>query len=83
MRKKAIVTGASRGIGRGIIRELAAAGYDIAFSYRTREDEAKEAAEEIRNMGSFAWYAKADMAQAGAKDPGKISEAFAVAASLL
>ena len=52
MRKKAIVTGASRGIGRGIIRELAAAGYDIAFSYRTREDEAKEAAEEIRNMGS-------------------------------
>ena len=63
MRKKAIVTGASRGIGRGIIRELAAAGYDIAFSYRTREDEAKEAAEEIRNMGSFAWYAKADMAQ--------------------
>ena len=65
MRKKAIVTGASRGIGRGIIRELAAAGYDIAFSYRTREDEAKEAAEEIRNMGSFAGYAKADMAQAG------------------
>ena len=59
MRKKAIVTGASRGIGRGIIRELAAAGYDIAFSYRTREDEAKEAAEEIRNMGSFAWYAQA------------------------
>ena len=65
MRKKPIVTGDSRGIGRGIIRELAAAGYDIAFSYRTREDEAKEAAEEIRNMGSFAWYAKADMAQAG------------------
>ena len=58
MRKKAIVTGASRGIGRGIIRELAAAGYDIAFSYRTREDEAKEAAEEIRTMGSFAWYAR-------------------------
>ncbi len=52
-------------LGRGIIRELAAAGYDIAFSYRTREDEAKEAAEEIRNMGSFAGYAKADMAQAG------------------
>lgn len=31
MRKKAIVTGASRGIGRGIIRELAAAGYVLPF----------------------------------------------------
>ena len=52
MRKKAIVTGASRGIGRGIIRELAAAGYDIAFSYRTREDEAKEAALARSGAGS-------------------------------
>lgn len=31
MRKKAIVTGASRGIGRGIIRELAAAGLILPF----------------------------------------------------
>jgi NAD(P)-dependent dehydrogenase (short-subunit alcohol dehydrogenase family) len=38
---KAIVTGASRGIGKGIALSLAKKGYDIAFSYATREDEAK------------------------------------------
>ena len=65
MRKKAIVTGASRGIGRGIVRELARAGYDIAFSYRSREDEASAAAEEIRSAGAHAWYAQSDMSQPG------------------
>ena len=65
MRKKAIVTGASRGIGRGIVRELARAGYDIAFSYRSREDEASAAAEEIRSAGAHAWYTQSDMSQPG------------------
>lgn len=31
--KKAIITGASRGIGKGIAFSLAAAGYDVAISY--------------------------------------------------
>lgn len=65
MRKKAIVTGASRGIGRGIIRALAADGYDIAFSYRSREDEAEEAAQEVKAMGADVWYKQADMAEPG------------------
>ena len=65
MRKKAIVTGASRGIGRGIIRALAADGYDIAFSYRSREDEAEEAAREVKTMGADVWYEQADMAEPG------------------
>ena len=33
--KKAIVTGASRGIGRGIAMALAEAGYDLVISYAT------------------------------------------------
>lgn len=40
--KKAIVTGGSRGIGKGIVLELASRGYDIVFSYHTGEEEAKE-----------------------------------------
>ena len=65
MRKRAIVTGASRGIGRGIIRELAEAGYDIAFSYRSREDEASAAAQEVRAAGAHVWYGQADMSLPG------------------
>lgn len=45
--KKAIVTGASRGIGRGIALKLASQGYDVAISYNSREEEAKALAEEI------------------------------------
>lgn len=65
MRKKAIVTGASRGIGRGIVRALAGDGYDIAFSYSTREDEAEAAARELKNMGADVWYAQSDMSEPG------------------
>ena len=42
MNKKAIVTGGSRGIGRGIAYKLASLGYDVAISYNTKEEEAKE-----------------------------------------
>ncbi len=34
------VTGGSRGIGAGIVEEAIRAGYDVAFSYRTRKDAA-------------------------------------------
>ncbi len=47
--KKAIITGGSRGIGKGIAIELAKKGYDIAFSYNEMEEDAKTLADEIRN----------------------------------
>ena len=38
--KVAAVTGASRGIGKGIALALAGHGYDIAFSYCSAQEEA-------------------------------------------
>lgn len=43
----AFVTGATRGIGRGIALDLARAGYDIAFCFLSSEEEAQSLATEI------------------------------------
>ena len=47
-RKKAVVTGASRGIGNGIARCLAREGYDLAISYATKQEEAQKLANELQ-----------------------------------
>ena len=46
-RKKAVVTGASRGIGKGIARCLAREGYDLAISYATQRGEAQTLSREL------------------------------------
>ena len=45
--KNALVTGASRGIGRAIAVELAQAGATVVIGYRTGRDEAEALAAEI------------------------------------
>lgn len=47
----AIITGSSRGIGRGIAISLAEAGNDIMINYTRNEDAAKEAAAEVASRG--------------------------------
>jgi 3-oxoacyl-[acyl-carrier protein] reductase len=58
--KSALVTGASRGIGRAIAVELARAGASVVIGYRTGAEEAQALAEEI---GARAL--QADVSQAG------------------
>ena len=62
--KSAVITGASRGIGRAIAHRLATQGADIAFSYRGNEAAAKEAAGGIEALGR-----KAIAVQGDATDP--------------
>ena len=50
----ALVTGAGRGIGRGIAVELAAAGARVGINYRRDEEAAREAVAEIEAAGGYA-----------------------------
>lgn len=49
--KVALVTGGSRGIGRSIVLHLAQSGADVAFTYRSKVDEANALVAELLNMG--------------------------------
>ena len=48
--KIAVVTGASRGIGRAICLKLAQAGYDIAFNYAKNQEAAESLEKEIKKL---------------------------------
>ena len=60
--KIALVTGGSRGIGRGIAIGLAEHGADVAIVYRSAEDEANRVAEAIQKLGRRAWVYQQDLA---------------------
>jgi 3-oxoacyl-[acyl-carrier protein] reductase len=62
----ALVTGAGRGIGKGIALELARAGCRIAVNYVTEPEKAQETVAEIRALGVEALAVEADVGQAGA-----------------
>jgi 3-oxoacyl-[acyl-carrier protein] reductase len=62
--KVAVVTGASRGIGRAIAVALARAGCDVAINYRERHDDAVEAAASVEALGRRAVLARADVSAA-------------------
>ncbi len=60
----ALVTGASRGIGRGIALELARTGFAVTVNYASRADAAEEVVGEIGRLGRRAIAVRGDVAQA-------------------
>ncbi len=61
--KIALVTGSSRGIGRGIALEFAREGADVAVNYRRDEAAAKETVRAIEALGRKAIAIQADVAE--------------------
>ena len=59
--KKALITGASRGIGRGIALKLAGQGVRIGVHYFQNESAAKDTLAEVRKRGSDGLLVRADI----------------------
>jgi glucose 1-dehydrogenase len=59
--QKALVTGASSGIGRAIAVALAEAGADVVVNYVSGEGQARDVADEIESFGSRALVQRADV----------------------
>ena len=62
MRKVALITGGSRGIGAACVRLFAQSGYATVFLYRAREDAANALVEELRAEGLDAACYRCDVA---------------------
>lgn len=62
--KTVLVTGASRGIGASVARQLASFGADVAINYRSKGPRAQEIAAEITALGRKALLIQADITEA-------------------
>jgi NAD(P)-dependent dehydrogenase (short-subunit alcohol dehydrogenase family) len=65
----ALITGASRGLGRNAALHLARAGYDLILTYKSGEAQALEAAAEIHALGRKARVLQLDVADSKAYQP--------------
>src|SRR5690606_9608445 len=76
--KNALITGSSKGIGRGCAVAIAKAGGNVAINHRTSPEQAEEVADLIRREGGKAIIVQADVADRLAVDEAvrKTVEAF-------
>jgi 3-oxoacyl-[acyl-carrier protein] reductase len=61
MKKTALITGGSRGIGLGIARELAREGIDLAINGTRPEEEVQDVLESLRSNGTGVIYCQGDV----------------------
>lgn len=73
----ALVTGGSRGIGRAVCAALAAAGYDVLFSYSKDEEGAKQTLRLIEEAGAGGTAVRCDVS-----DEAQVRALFAAAPGL-
>src|SRR5207247_11136239 len=69
--KHALITGSSRGIGKGIALALAESGVKVAVHYFQNEHAAKETLAQVRKLGSDGFLVQADVTR-----PDQITEMF-------
>src|ERR1700716_1835426 len=67
--RRALITGASRGIGRGIAEVFADEGADVVVNYVSHADKAEEVARAIRAKGRKAITVKADVGTRAEVEP--------------
>jgi glucose 1-dehydrogenase/3-oxoacyl-[acyl-carrier protein] reductase len=67
--KRALITGASRGIGRGIAEVFADEGADVAVNYVSHPEKADEVVKALRAKGRQAIAVKADVAKRSEVEP--------------
>ena len=68
MKKVALITGSSRGIGRAVAAKLASDGYAVCINYIERQDKAEELVKALTAAGCDAMCFQADVADADAVD---------------
>lgn len=85
MGKTAFVTGGSRGIGRAIVRRLAAEGYAVGINYLQAREQAETLAAELQDLGCTALAVQADVAdrEAAAAAIRKVEDAFGPVTALV
>jgi len=64
MKKNILITGGSRGIGLGIAKELAKAGFNLSINGMRDEEQVKEILEELRNAEAEVIYCQGDISNA-------------------